>query len=66
VANNQPIVKIGEPIYTEDLAVAIDKSGPPHDALLAELDRIIGQMHADGTLTQLSNQWFEADLTQEP
>jgi polar amino acid transport system substrate-binding protein len=66
VANNQPIVKIGEPIYTEDLAVAIDKSGPPHDALLAELDRIIGEMHADGTLTQLSNQWFEADLTQEP
>lgn len=66
VANSQPIVKIGEPIFVEDLAVAIDKSGPPHAALLYEIDKIIGQMHADGTLTQLSNQWFEADLTQSP
>ncbi len=46
--------------------MAIDKSGPPHAALLYEIDKIIGQMHADGTLTQLSNQWFEADLTQSP
>jgi polar amino acid transport system substrate-binding protein len=66
VANNQPIVKIGEPIFVEDLAVAIDKSGPPHAALLYEIDQIIGQMHADGTLTTLSNEWFEADLTQPP
>lgn len=61
-----PIVKIGEPIFVENLAVAIDKSGPPHDALLYEIDRIIGEMHADGTLTELSEQWFEADLTQPP
>jgi polar amino acid transport system substrate-binding protein len=66
VANNQPIVKIGEPIFVEDLAVAIDRSGPPHAALLYEIDKIIGQMHDDGTLTELSNQWFEADLTQPP
>jgi len=66
IVNNQPIVKIGEPIFVEDLAVAIDKSGPPHAALLYEIDKIIGQMHADGTLTDLSNQWFEADLTQSP
>jgi polar amino acid transport system substrate-binding protein len=62
-----PIVKIGEPIYTENLSIAIDRAGPPHEALLAEIDRIIGEMHADGTLTELSEKWFDGeDLTQDP
>jgi polar amino acid transport system substrate-binding protein len=66
IAAESPIVKIGEPIYTENLAVALDKSGEPHDALLFEIDRIIGEMHEDGTLTELSNEWFGEDLTQDP
>lgn len=66
VGAGMPIVKIGEPIFVEDLAVAIDKSGPPHAALLYEIDRIIGEMHADGSLAQLSQEWFDADLTQLP
>jgi polar amino acid transport system substrate-binding protein len=62
-----PLLKIGEPIFTENLAVAIDKSGPPHAALLFEIDKAIGEMHADGTLTELSEQWFDGeDLTQDP
>ena len=62
-----PMTIIGDPIFTEDLSVAMDKSGPPHDALLFEIDKIIGEMHADGTLTQLSEKWFEGeDLTQDP
>jgi polar amino acid transport system substrate-binding protein len=63
-----PLVKIppAEPIFTENLAVAFDKSGPPHDALLFEVDRIIGEMHEDGTLTEMSEEWFDADLTQAP
>jgi polar amino acid transport system substrate-binding protein len=62
-----PMVKFPEPIFTEDLAVAIDKSGPPHAALLFEIDKIIGEMHEDGTLTELSEKWFEGeDLTQDP
>ncbi len=66
VNNDQPVVKIGEPIYVEDLAVSIDKSGPDHAALLFEIDQIIAEMHSDGTLVELSNEWFEADLTQPP
>lgn len=67
VAAEQPVVKIGEPVYTEDLAVAIDQSGPEHAALLYEIDRIIGEMHEDGTLTELSEEWFDGqDLTQDP
>lgn len=67
IAAGSPMVKIGEPIFTENLAVAIDKSGPPHAALLYEIDKIIGDMHADGSLTALSEQWFDGeDLTQVP
>jgi polar amino acid transport system substrate-binding protein len=62
-----PIVVIGDPIFTEDLAVAIDKAGPAHAALIFEIDKIIGEMHEDGTLTELSEKWFEGeDLTQDP
>ena len=62
----QPVVRISDPLYQENLAVAIDKSGPEHAALLFEIDRIIGEMHEDGTLTALSEEWFEEDLTQDP
>ena len=62
-----PVTKVSDAIYVENLAVAIDKSGPPHDALLYEIDRIIGEMHEDGTLTELSEEWFDGeDLTQDP
>jgi len=67
IAAGSPLVKVGEPIFTENLAVAIDKSGPEHAALLYEIDKIIGEMHADGSLTALSEQWFDGeDLTQDP
>jgi polar amino acid transport system substrate-binding protein len=66
IASDSPMVKIGEPAFTENLAVAIDKAGPPHEALLFEIDRIIGEMHEDGTLTALSEEWFGDDLTQDP
>jgi polar amino acid transport system substrate-binding protein len=56
---------LGDPVFAEPLSVAIDKSGPPHSELLFEIDRIIGEMHEDGTLTALSEQWFDGlDLTQ--
>jgi polar amino acid transport system substrate-binding protein len=66
VASDQPIVKIGDPVFLENLSVAIDKEGPAHAALLFEIDRIIGEMHEDGTLTALSEEWFGADLTTAP
>ncbi|MCV0403895.1 MAG: transporter substrate-binding domain-containing protein [Chloroflexi bacterium] len=59
-----PVIAVGDPVFGEPLAVAIDKSGPPHDELLYEIDRIIGEMHEDGTLTSLSEEWFDGlDLT---
>lgn len=59
-----PIVNVGDPVFFEPLAVATDKSGLPHAELQAELDRIVGEMHADGTLTSLSEEWYDGlDLT---
>ncbi len=59
-----PMEPLGDPVFYEPLSVALDKSGPPHDELLFEIDRIIGEMHADGTLTAMSEQWFDGlDLT---
>lgn len=59
-----PFVLVGEPVFFEPLAVATDKAGPAHAELQAELERIIGEMHADGTLSALSEEWFDGlDLT---
>ena len=54
---------IGDPVFFEALAAAIDKASPAHDELLAEVDRIIGEMHEDGTLSELSNKWFGTDYS---
>jgi polar amino acid transport system substrate-binding protein len=58
-----PIVKVGDPVFFEPLAVASDKAGPDATTFMAKLDEIIKAMHDDGTLSQLSNKWFGEDLT---
>jgi polar amino acid transport system substrate-binding protein len=58
-----PVTKVGDPVFYEPLAVALDKSGPDHDALLATINQIVADMHADGTLTQMSMKWFDYDYT---
>ncbi len=62
-----PVRKLGTPIFSEDLAVAIDKFGSLDSvSLLNELNKIIEAMHRDGTLSSLSVQWFDIDLSQDP
>lgn len=59
-----PFVAVGDPVFYEPLAVATDKAAPPHAELQAQLDQIIKDMHADGTLSALSKKWFNGeDLT---
>jgi polar amino acid transport system substrate-binding protein len=58
-----PVVAVGEPFFVESLAVAFDKSVEDNDSLVAAVDAIVGEMHADGTLSALSEKWFGADLT---
>jgi len=66
IANGTPIIKVGDPVFTEQLAVAIDKSGPPTTDFLPAVSKIVEDMHADGTLSSLSQKWFKADLTKPP
>jgi polar amino acid transport system substrate-binding protein len=61
-----PLVKVGDPVYFEPLAVAIDKSGPADTDFVAKVSEIIQGMHADGTLKSFSEKWFGADLTEGP
>ena len=67
IAAGFPVVKLGSPVYSEDLAAAFDKKSTlPSDTLRAEVDKLFNAMHSDGRLTELSNKWFSADLTQSP
>lgn len=61
-----PLVKVGDPVYAEPLAVAIDKAGPADADFVAAVDKIVKEMHADGTLKGFSEKWFGLDLTQAP
>lgn len=66
-AKTAPIrVLAGPPIFTVSVAFALDKSGPDDKALLALLNEAVAEMHADGTLSQLSTKWLEKDVTQKP
>ncbi|CAN5775476.1 transporter substrate-binding domain-containing protein [soil metagenome] len=58
-----PVIAVGDPVFYEPLAVALDKGAPDHDALLAAIDQIVAEMHADGTLNAFSIDNFGADLT---
>lgn len=60
-----PVKIVGDPVFYEPLAVAIDKSSELDPASLAEaVDGIVAEMHADGTLSELSKKWYDGtDLT---
>jgi polar amino acid transport system substrate-binding protein len=66
IKNGTPIIKIGDPVFIEQLAVAVDKSGPPTTDFMPALKKIVDDMHADGTLKKLSEKWLGGDLTQPP
>jgi polar amino acid transport system substrate-binding protein len=67
IAAGLPVRQLGGPVYVEDFAAAFDKESSFNTAdLRAELNRLLTSMHSDGTLTTLSNKWFQTDLTQAP
>jgi ABC-type amino acid transport substrate-binding protein len=67
IAAGLPVRKLGDPVYSEDLAAAFDKSSSlDTTSLRAEVDRVFAGMHADGSLSALSTQWFDVDLTKSP
>lgn len=64
IEKGEPIKIVGDPVFYEPLAVAFDKSAPLDPTSLVEaVSQIIEEMHADGTLTELSMKWYGEDLT---
>jgi polar amino acid transport system substrate-binding protein len=61
----KPVKIVGDPVFYEPLAVAVDKSATSDPtSFAAAVDQIVGEMHDDGTLTKLSKKWYDGtDLT---
>ena len=54
-----PIKLVGEPLYYEPLSIAFDKNDPVDAQSLSDaIGEIVDDMHADGTLSELSKQWY--------
>ncbi|MEH6446756.1 MAG: transporter substrate-binding domain-containing protein [Oceanospirillaceae bacterium] len=60
IKNNYPLKQLGEPVFFEPLALAIDKGDQEFNDKLAG---IIANMKSDGTLTELSKKWYGYDYT---
>ncbi len=65
INTGQPLKLLGEPAFYEPLSFALDKGRGPSDKMLARLNEILAEMHSDGTLTQLSIQFYGEDLTKD-
>jgi polar amino acid transport system substrate-binding protein len=67
IDKGRDIQLLGEPVFSEPLAAALDKSSSlDSTSLTEEISTIIQEMHDDGTLTELSMKWYDEDLTQNP
>jgi len=51
----------GEAFSRQEAGIALRKGNP---ALLAAIDQALGKLRDDGTLSKLSEKWFQADVTQ--
>jgi polar amino acid transport system substrate-binding protein len=65
IDSGKPVKIVGDPVFYEPLAVAVDKNAPADPtSFAAAVDQIVGAMHDDGTLTELSKKWYDGtDLT---
>jgi polar amino acid transport system substrate-binding protein len=64
VDEGKPIKQLGDPVFNEYLAAAIDKAGSLDSRSFVErVNEIIQGLHDDGTLLELSTQYFGEDLT---
>ena len=67
IAQGVPVHKVGTPVFSENLAVAFDKSASRDvSSLVEKVSGIIADMHEDSTLSGLSIEWFGEDLTTDP
>lgn len=67
VEKGKSVKIVGDPLFLEPLSIAFDKSASEDPMPLVDaVSAIVEEMHADGTLSELSMQWFGEDLTTAP
>ena len=63
VKSGAPLKKIGDPVYYEDLAAAMDQNIPNSESFVDAVTKAIDEMRKDGTLTKLATKWYGVDLS---
>ena len=64
INNGLPFKQLGDPVYFEYLAGAVDKASTPDPVpFLKKVSEIIQGLNTDGTLLQLSQKYYSMDLT---
>lgn len=65
IDSGKPVKIVGDPLFYEPLAVAFDRSSElDGQSLVDAVNEIVAEMHEDGTLTQMSEEWYDGiDLT---
>ena len=64
INDGKPIKQLGDPLYYEYLAPAIDKkSGKDPVSFVKKVSEIVLALHKDGTLKSLSQHYYGSDLT---
>lgn len=64
INNGQPFKQLGDPVYFEYLAGAIDRGSTPDPVpFVKKASEVIQGLNTDGTLLQLSQKYYGLDLT---
>ena len=64
IDDGNPVKIVGDPVFNEPLSVGFDKSSDPSsESLYKAVDEIVGEMHDDGTLSELAEKWYGIDTT---
>ncbi len=65
IDSGKPVKIVGDPLFYEPLSVAFDKSSELDGQSLRDaVNDIVAEMHEDGTLTEMSKEWYNGtDLT---
>jgi polar amino acid transport system substrate-binding protein len=64
IKNGKPLKQLGDPVYFEYLAPAIDRNSSLDPiSFIAKTSQIVAGLHKDGTLLALSQKYYGTDLT---
>jgi len=64
IDSGKPAKVVGDPLFYEPMSVGFDRSAAEDSTSLRDaVNDIVMEMHEDGTLTEMSTEWYGVDLT---